>query len=146
MMKITPPAVYVKDTGTSKGRGAFAARSFAKDEVVEICPVVPFLMAPEQSSLPPAIHRIMYNWGYLIGKAGPQAIALGYGSMYNHANPANLRYEADPHAVTLRFIAVRAIEVDEELTINYNAHGGAAQWDGEDDWFARMRIEPIAGA
>ena len=142
-MHLTPPSVYVKDTGTPKGRGAFAARSFAKDEVVEVCPVVPFLMVPEQSSLPAAIHRIMYNWGYLIGKAGPQAIALGYGSMYNHDNPANLRYEADPYAVTLRFIAVRAIQIDEELTINYNAHGGGAQWAAGDDWFERMRITPM---
>lgn len=39
-MEMRPPSVYVKDTGTSKGRGVFAARAFKDKEVIEICPVV----------------------------------------------------------------------------------------------------------
>lgn len=139
-MSITPPAVYIKDTGTAKGRGVFVARAFAKDEVVEVCPVVAFMLAP--LPLPPAIHRILFNWGYLIGKPGPQAIALGYGSLYNHSNPANLSYRADEPTQTMTYVAARDIAAHEELTINYNAHGGGAVWD-DDAWFERMQITPL---
>lgn len=52
------------------------------------------------------------------------AVALGYGSLFNHDNPASLRYEADPGNLSLRFIATRDIAAGEELTINYNAPQG----------------------
>ena len=139
-MRIVSSAVYVKDTGTPRGRGVFAARSFGDGEVVETCPVVPFTKNP---ALPSEIRRIMYGWGYLLtGSPGAQAIALGFGSMYNHNNPANMRYEADATDQVLRFVAVRNIDADEELTINYNAHGGGAEWN-DDAWFKRMNVVPI---
>jgi uncharacterized protein len=140
--RILPPSIYVADTGTPKGRGAFAGRAFAAGELVEACPVVPFDL--DTSSVPSAIERIMFGWGYLTGSPGPQAVVLGYGSVYNHDNPANMRYEAKGDALELHFIAVREILADEELTVNYNAHGGGAEWD-DNGWFRRMRVEPIAG-
>ena len=39
--------------------------------------------------------------------------ALGYGSLYNHGNPANMRYEGDDEAKVLRFVAIRAIAAGE---------------------------------
>lgn len=62
--------------------------------------------------------------------------------MYNHNNPANLRYEADKENSFLRFIAVKPIAQGEELTVNYNAYGGGAQWH-DDNWFDRMKIKPL---
>ena len=70
------------------------------------------------------------------------AIAGGYGSMYNHANPANMIYQADPVALTLVFTATRAINREEELTINYNARGGGRAWHDE-NWFKREGVIPI---
>ena len=142
-MRILPPDVYVGDTGTPKGRGAFAARAFRAGELVEACPVVPFNLTV--GDIPKDIERIMFGWGFLIGEPGPQAIVLGYGSVYNHDNPANMRYEADAGAQVLRFLAVRDIAADEELTVNYNALGGGAEWD-DDAWFRRMKIKPIVGS
>ena len=118
---ILPPAVYIKETGTPKGRGVFAGRAFKQGEVVEASPVVlfdPLTGGP----LPPDIRRIVFGWGKLLqlDRARP-AIVLGYGSIYNHSNPAGMRCEADPATSVLRFIAVRDIGADEELTINYNA-------------------------
>ena len=139
-MRIVLSGNYVKDTGTSRGRGVFAARPFSTGEVVEICPVVLFTEVP---SLPTEIRRIMFSWHYLLsGEHGPVAIALGLGSMYNHHNPANMRYEADAVQQALRFVAVRDICADEELTINYNAHGGGAEWN-DNEWFERMNVSPI---
>jgi hypothetical protein len=143
MMRILPPAVYVADTGTPKGRGVFAARTFVTGELVEACPVVPFGL--NTSNLPREIERIMFGWGYLIGSPGLQAVVLGYGSVYNHDNPSNMRYEAYASIQELRFIAVRDIDVDEELTVNYNAHGGGAEWD-DNAWFQRMSVKPIVGS
>lgn len=140
-MRIVPAQAYIADTGTRKGRGVFAAKPFAAGETVEVCPVVPFLLDGE-SRLPVELGRVIFNWGYLTGSPGPQGLALGYGSMYNHANPANMRYEADPASVSLRFIAVGAIAAGEELTVNYNAHGGGAEWS-DNAWFRRMGVEPI---
>ena len=34
--------LYVKHTGTPRGRGVYASRSFLKGEVVEIAPVIVF--------------------------------------------------------------------------------------------------------
>lgn len=140
-MRVTPAPAYVEDTGTRKGRGVFAAKTFAAGETVEVCPVIPFVEGPNE--LPVELRRVVFNWGYLSGKRGPQCLALGYGSMYNHSNPANMRYHADEANVALHFIAVRAIAAAEELTVNYNAHGGGAEWS-DNDWFERMDVEPLA--
>ncbi len=73
-----------------------------------------------------------------------QALALGYGSLYNHSNPSNLRYEAGREAHVMRLIAVGDIAAGEELTINYNAGGGGAA--SEDDWwFKEKGIELVPG-
>ncbi|HTD27854.1 MAG TPA: SET domain-containing protein-lysine N-methyltransferase [Xanthomonadaceae bacterium] len=120
-MLIMPPAVYIKETGTPKGRGAFAGREFKQGEVVEACPVVLFEPLPDRR-LPIDIRRIVFGWSNLLGLQRLQpAIVLGYGSIYNHSNPAGMRCEADVAARVLRFIAIRDIGADEELTINYNS-------------------------
>lgn len=141
-MAIKPPSVYVRDTGTPKGRGVFAARAFTAGEVVEECPVV--LLRKSYATLHKELKTIVFHWERPEGSAETLALALGYGSLYNHANPSNLRYETDEAGLVLRLIAVRDIRPDEELTINYNAEGGGAVSD-EDWWFEEKKIELIAG-
>ena len=141
-MQINPAVAYVKDTGTASGRGVFAARTFKAGETVEICPVV--VVNKLASDLPPEVGCIVFGWSYLVTRqVGPlTAIALGYGSLYNHDNPANMRYEADDHLKALRYIAVRDIVQHEELTVNYNAYGGGAEWS-DNKWFEDKGITPI---
>lgn len=141
-MAIKPPSVYVRDTGTPKGRGVFAARAFTAGEVVEECPVV--LFRKPYTALHKELKTIVFHWERPEDSAATQALALGYGSLYNHANPANMRYETDAASLVLRLVAVRDIGADEELTINYNADGGGAVSD-EDWWFEEKKIELIAG-
>jgi hypothetical protein len=128
---LKPPSVYVKDTGTARGRGVFAARAFRVGEVVEECPVV--LLRKPYEVLHKELKTIAFYWEAAEGSAATQALALGYGSLYNHANPANMRYETDGDALVLRLVAVRDVGPDEELTINYNADGGAHV--SEDEWW-----------
>lgn len=134
--------IYIDDTGTEKGRGVFAARKFNIGETVEVSPVI--LINPEYQKMPPEIKRVIFAWSKLTGTEPlMEALALGFGSLYNHANPSNMRYQADNEACTLRYIAVRDIQKGEELTINYNAVGGGYEWN-DDNWFKRNQIKPVA--
>ena len=75
MNTIHPADVYVKDTGTIKGRGVFALRDFAEGEVVEQCPVIILLRAYDQ--LPPRIQTMVFNWGNLAKTNPSYAHVLG---------------------------------------------------------------------
>ncbi len=140
MNPIYPSDIVVRDTGTLKGRGVFAMRDFAEGEMIEQCPVIILLRAYDQ--LPPRIQTMVFNWGNLAKTTPSYALALGFGSLYNHANPANLRYEAIPEDNAIHYIAVRTIQKDEELTINYNA-GGGSHLSEVDTWFQQHNIVPI---
>lgn len=135
------PDVYVADTGTAKGRGVFARRDFAQDELVEEAPVI--LLEEQIQFLPDPVRKVVFTWFAPNHVTYPHALVLGFGSLYNHANPANMRWECSPTNLAIRFISVRPIKVGEELTINYNAHGGGAVWH-DDNWFERMQVKPIA--
>jgi uncharacterized protein len=139
-LKIKPPALYVADTGTAKGKGVFARQKFAAGDVVEVAPVL--VMKTEHEDLPELLKSYVFDWATLAGVPRAQGLALGYGSMYNHANPANLRYVADARESLMRYVAARDIQAGEELTINYNAVGGVHEWP-DDNWFERMDITPI---
>lgn len=141
-MHITPPDACVRDTGSARGRGVFTTRAHGAGEVVETA--VAFVFSLRSAHLPDLLRKCIFSWEVLAEQPGTRALALGFGSLYNHANPANMRYEADAEHELLRFIAVRDIAADEELTINYNAVGGAAEW-ADDNWFASHSIERLPG-
>jgi len=139
-MHIVPPTVEIRDTGSGKGRGVFAVRPFNPGEIVETCPVVVL-----HSPLPENLKCLVFDWAALANRQGSlHALAFGYGSIYNHADHANLRYQAQdilPYP-RLLFITVRAINAGEELTINYNALGGAAE-STDSHWFEEHGIVKI---
>lgn len=136
---IDSPAIYIADTGTVKGRGVFAKRSFTAGDVVEIAPVV--IVPPGE--LPPVLATMLFDWGLLasISRLKVWAFALGYGSLYNHANPANLIYSADCTGPYLRFTAARQIAIGEELSINYNSSDGSTT-STCDHWFISHGLVP----
>jgi SET domain-containing protein len=133
--------VYIRDTGTARGRGVFAARPFADGETIEECPVI--LLTGRFASIPDEVRKILFDWGELAAVPHVHCLALGYGSLYNHRNAANLRYVADVEAKVLRFIALRAIAPDEELTINYNDASGSHAADAGRNWFTRMGLAQL---
>lgn len=95
-----------------KGRGVFARRPIAAGEVIERVPVVviPYGENEENSGLAP----YFFTWG-----EGTVAMALGYGSLYNHSYRPNARYD-DVGSQTKVFTALRDIRAGEEITVNYN--------------------------
>jgi hypothetical protein len=78
-------AIEVKQV-RGKGRGIFARRPIEADEVIETCPV---LVLPSGSieDFSAGIGAYVFEWG-----RGKLALALGYGSLYNHSYRPNARY------------------------------------------------------
>ena len=139
-MQFQPSLGYLAQTGTLKGIGVFASRAIEVDEVVEVSPVIQLKLAFEEMEM--GLKRRVFNWERLASVQGTSAIALGYGSMYNHANPANLRYSSALGGEAIAFVAVRAIDRGEELTINYNGVGGEPV-SREDIWFKVCGVVPV---
>jgi uncharacterized protein len=105
-----------------------------------LVPVI--LLRQAFSQLDPELKNRVFNWHAVAGASGVQALALGYGSLYNHANPANLLYRAAHSGMAIEFVADRDILAGEELTVNYNdAKGGTRST--EDNWFKGKGIEPV---
>ncbi len=127
-------SLYVKDTGTARGRGVFASRQFRKGELIEVAPVIVITAG----MVPKRIAQVLYEWE-LRPDGSTRAIALGYGSLYNHDNPANLKYAKDLIAGVIRYWALRDISPDEELTINYNSMTGVCAPEQE-TWFERHAV------
>jgi SET domain-containing protein len=98
-----------------KGRGVFARCLIRKGELIERVPV---LVMPagdiENESEWTTLAAYCFVWG-----KGKVALALGYGSLYNHSYRPNARYD-DLGQQTKVFTALRNIAPGEEITINYN--------------------------
>ena len=137
-MTLVSPMNFVKENGTEKGRGVFAGQDYEEGSIVEESPAI--ILSSSYTDLPEDIQRLVFEWDKLAGEEGStQALALGYGSLYNSANPANMRYEADKAKKIIRFIAARKICAGEELTINYSALGGTSE-SHDNNWFDRQNI------
>lgn len=138
MCAIRAPDVMVADTRSARGRGVFAARDFHAGELIEASPIV--RIDAEYGQLPAELQRMVFAMRGSGGRA--HALALGYGCLYNGANPACMRFEVDSDAGVVRFLAVRDIRRGEELTINYSAADGGPASEG-DDWFVDHGIVPV---
>lgn len=146
--------LYIKQV-EGKGRGVFSKEDIKAGDIVEISPV--FIISgtsnnynikeeheyringlkrctSDKTIMPLEVDDYSFGWSFLTqnGKKD-QCIALGYGSLYNSANPANMKYEADEKNLNILFIAVIDIPKDTELTINYSGISGSHISD--DNWW-----------
>ncbi|GAB4255122.1 MAG: SET domain-containing protein-lysine N-methyltransferase [Saprospiraceae bacterium] len=99
------------------GRGVFTGEPLNEGDLIEICPVI--VLPPEQLKTihNSKLHDYYFLWG---PEQDRPAIALGYGSIYNHSYEANANYRFDYDSETIDFYAVKAIAAGEEITVNYN--------------------------
>ena len=115
-----PAGLEVKKSPIGAGRGVFATRAFKKGEEIERCPM---LVAEEDrgDDLESGAEGYVFGWG-----DGRTALALGFGSLYNH------RY--DPNATTtevggeLVISTTRKIAVGDEVFINYMGTAQTGVW------------------
>ncbi len=105
--------IYCKKT-RRRGRGVFAQCPIAADTVIEEVPVL-VLPANEmwRAEGNAQLANFVFHWS-----DGHVALALGYGSLYNHSYQPNARCE-DVRPQTKRFVAIRDIQANEEITFNY---------------------------
>ena len=87
-----------------------------------------WLLRASHPPKPGAVLEVAEMWDREVGdllhnklhltRDGHVALALGYGSLYNHSYQPNARCE-DVRPQTKRFVAIRDIQANEEITFNY---------------------------
>ena len=103
-------------TSTIAGRGVFATRDFAPGDLIEECPVIR-LPQPQLEAI-----RETVLWDYIFGfedGSGDFAVALGFGSLYNHSDDANADYMKNSASNTITITARRRISAGDEITLGY---------------------------
>ena len=107
---------------TKHGRGVFATRKYARDEIIEVCPLV----VDHNDSWGEALADYIFGHG-----SKNSALALGYCSLYNHSDTPNVTYEVDKHTNCMVFKAERDIRSGEQFFVHY---GG--------DWWESRGLTP----
>lgn len=101
-----------------------AKTQFARGELIEVCPLI---ILPEIAKTVDRLKDLVFE---IDKKKGEYGLVLGYGSMYGHSDEANVDYAYNKRQRHMFFIANRAIQAREELTINY----------GKDYWEERSNL------
>ena len=110
--------IYVdKSKIPNSGRGVYAKKSISKGEVIENCPIINV----SENDAAILTESILATYFFYFGKKKEQlAVALGFGSIYNHSHRPNAKYKINPLKKTIDFIALKDIKRDDEIMINYN--------------------------
>lgn len=110
------PQLYIAPSNIHD-RGVFTLAAIPKGSIIEICPVL--LIPPEDMEILKQTSLYDYYWAWEEDEQSG-AIALGYGSIYNHSYTPNSRYLADFSGLKLEIHTIKDIEAGEEITFNYN--------------------------
>jgi SET domain-containing protein len=110
------PSLYIAPSPLG-GRGVFTAEAIPAGSLIEICPVI--VLSKKDCE---QIHKTcLYDYYFLWGEEDEAcALALGYGSLYNHSFEPNAEYSPDFETDTFEFLALNDISPGEEITVNYN--------------------------
>lgn len=100
-----------------KGRGVFAGRPIAGGELIEKVTLL-LIPAGEWSYIE---HTVLSNYWFSFGPNKEHAaIAMGYGSLYNHSYQPSALYEVKDWEMGIQFKALQDIQEGEEIMVNYN--------------------------
>lgn len=103
------------DSVPGKGRGVFALRRIHAGDVFERVPVIVLPAGQVPRIEGTLLENYVYEW------TGERwAVALGAGSLYNHAYRPNARYLKLFDENAIDYIALSDIEAGQEITVNYN--------------------------
>ncbi|NNF23066.1 MAG: SET domain-containing protein-lysine N-methyltransferase [Saprospiraceae bacterium] len=109
------PGLYiaVSDLG---GKGVFTSSAITKGDLIEICPLI--ILSAVDTSL---IHKTKLHDYYFVwdDKQKTSAIALGFGSIYNHSPNPNAEFNVDHSEEYIRFSALKNIMAGEEIKTKY---------------------------
>ncbi|MBK9720513.1 MAG: SET domain-containing protein-lysine N-methyltransferase [Saprospiraceae bacterium] len=122
----------------NKGRAVFSAIDIPAGSLIEVCPILRIPQNEVDIIHETELHDYYFVWGEQDKEA---AIALGYGSLYNHSYKPNAEYIFDFENEAIEVVAIKNIPAGKEITFNY--HGDP---DCKDElWFDKKgkRIKRI---
>ncbi len=112
---LLPPAKQVVAQSPVHGFGVFARAAIAAGETIEECPCL--VLEPGWEKYTTVLNCYLFAWP----KEGDgRAMVFGFGSIYNHAAPANVDWRFDVEKRVATFFATRDIVPGEELFIDYS--------------------------
>lgn len=131
---ITRPSfpIALRERVLNLGFGVKASRSIRAGEIIEVCPVIVFTGKSVPSSGKMGLGPYVFDWREVSKKRSnlwhPRAIALGYGSLYEHSNRQPNAYverngQYNGYSGTIVFRALREIDAGEKITHNYRESG-----------------------
>lgn len=118
-MKRTP-LLYIKKV-RGMGRGVFAGQRIRCGQIIEVCPMLLFPFN-DFDALGTATGSGLYGTtfeNYIFGMGNHAALALGYGSLYNHSRNPNAFHSKDKAKSEITIHANRQIKKDEQIFIDY---------------------------
>lgn len=126
MKRITPSEkIYIDQSAICDERGVFALTSIQKGELIERCPVLEISANDTAHITEESLVTYMYYFGE---KKENSLIALGFGSLYNHSDTPNAAYSIKSEESIIEFTAIRGIQKDEEITVNYAKDSAEKLW------------------
>ncbi len=123
------PGLYVAHSEIS-GRGVFCLEEISEGSLIEICPVIPIPLKEMEAIKGTTLYDYYFEWGE---EADQGAIALGFGSIFNHAVNPNAKYLVDYESNELKVFAIGDIPAGVEITFNYHGLPG----NKEKLWFEK---------
>jgi uncharacterized protein len=108
--------ICLKDTG-KYGRGLFATRVIKTGELIEVSPALISCKDEWQYLKKTILFNYCFTWGENYEHT---AIALGYGSLFNHSYTPNANFIYNIDNLSIDFYAISDINDGQEITINYN--------------------------
>jgi SET domain-containing protein len=109
-----PRSLYLRSSPIH-GLGVFAAVARQPGDLLEVSPVLVVPRTQVEALQKTSLHEYYFRW-----PPSAAALALGYGSLYNHSYHPTARAQLDVQRGVLLFIARQPIHRNQEVTINYN--------------------------
>ncbi len=110
----------IAQSPTGVGRGVFATQRIEIGEEIERCPML-IVTAERAEALTIGADGYVFGWG-----TDATALALGYGSLYNHSYAPNADTLETPDELVIT--ALRVIEAGDEIFINYMGTAQDGVW------------------
>lgn len=112
------PHWYHVSDGGPKGRGLFAVQDIPPRTLIHVAPCLAVTMEEYESHMKYTIlEHYLFN-----DKGGKKLLALGDGSLFNHANRPNVDYRIDSQNLCIRYyVGHEGIKIGQELCISYGS-------------------------
>lgn len=130
--KIMTQPLYIKRS-KGKGRGVFCRRPVSATELIETAPLLIIPASQKRWVQESKLADYLFNY---LEEEDALALALGFGSLYNHAERCNAGYRINYEHRQIDFYALEDIPANREICINY----GGVYGKNYMEWFEGRHI------